>query len=79
VVGELQSLVEQIKSKGRRSSIYIADVSVEDSVKNMVEDIVKEYGGLDVVSQSLSFPARWLKFLCADGCKCWNWETRNDC
>jgi short-subunit dehydrogenase involved in D-alanine esterification of teichoic acids len=53
VVGELESLVEEIKSKGRQSSIHIADVSMEDAVKKMVEDVVKEHGGLDIVSQSI--------------------------
>lgn len=48
-VGELGSLVDEIKSKGRQSSIHIADVSMEDSVKKMVEDVVKEHGGLDVM------------------------------
>lgn len=48
-VGELRSLVDEIKSKGRQSSIHIADVSMEDSVKKMVEDVVKEHGGLDVM------------------------------
>ena len=63
VVGELESLVEQIKSKGRQSSIHIADVSMEDSVKKMVEDVVKEHGGLDVVSQSIFPVAIMFKFL----------------
>lgn len=54
-VGELQGLVEDIKLKGRRSSIHVADVSVESSVKKMVENVVEEYGGLDVVSEGQPF------------------------
>lgn len=63
-VGELGSLVDEIKSKGRQSSIHIADVSMEDSVKKMVEDVVKEHGGLDVVSLSQFFFPRQFQSLC---------------
>lgn len=63
-VGELRSLVDEIKLKGRQSSIHIADVSMEDSVKKMVEDVVKEHGGLDVVSLSQFFFPRQFQSLC---------------
>lgn len=49
--GNLKGLFEEIKAKGRQSSIHVADVSVDKQVKEMIDSIVKDYGGLDVVSQ----------------------------
>jgi NAD(P)-dependent dehydrogenase (short-subunit alcohol dehydrogenase family) len=54
-VGELVDMANEIESKGRQCSIHVADVSIEDSVKKLVENVVKEHGGLDVVSLSQSF------------------------
>jgi NAD(P)-dependent dehydrogenase (short-subunit alcohol dehydrogenase family) len=73
-LGELGSLVEEIKSKGRQSSIHIGDVSMEDSAKKMVEDVVNEHGGLDIVSWScFSLRTRFSVFTYfkfgTDGCK----------
>jgi len=45
----LASLAEEIRSKGRKALEVVADVSVEDEVKGMVESAVKELGGLDVM------------------------------
>ncbi|KAJ6551129.1 NAD(P)-binding protein [Mycena capillaripes] len=45
----LGTLVDQIVAKGRSSSKHIADVSQEDQVKEMVEQVVKQHGGLDVM------------------------------
>ncbi|KAF7369252.1 NAD(P)-binding protein [Mycena venus] len=45
----LDSLVDEIKQKGRKSSKHVADVSQEDSVKEMFDEVVKEHGGLDVM------------------------------
>jgi NAD(P)-dependent dehydrogenase (short-subunit alcohol dehydrogenase family) len=47
---KVKEVSEKIMSLGRKSSVHLADVSVEDQVKNMVEEVVKEHGGLDVVS-----------------------------
>ena len=46
---KLAELVEEIKAKGREASAHVANVSVEEQVKNMMEEVVKIYGGLDVV------------------------------
>lgn len=54
-VGELVVVANEIRSKGRQCSIHVADVSMEDSVKKLVEDVVEQHGGLDVVSLSRSF------------------------
>ena len=45
----LNSLVAEITTKGRRSFALLADVSVEDQVKDMVSSVVTELGGLNVV------------------------------
>lgn len=49
-VDKLEAVAEEIKTKGRKSSTHYADVSVERQVKDMIEAVVKEHGGLDVVS-----------------------------
>ncbi|KAJ7182879.1 NAD(P)-binding protein [Mycena crocata] len=46
---KLETLVDEIKKKGRASSKYVADVSQEEQVKKMVELVVAEHGGLDIV------------------------------
>ncbi|KAJ7779154.1 hypothetical protein B0H16DRAFT_806616 [Mycena metata] len=45
----LDALVDEIKQKGRESAVFIADVSEEEQVKEMVEEAVKKLGGLDVM------------------------------
>jgi len=45
----LDSLVDEIKQKGRKSSKHVADVSQDESVKEMVEEVVKAHGALDVM------------------------------
>jgi len=45
----LESLVKEIESKGRKSIIVVADVTQEDQVKAMVDTTVKDLGGLDVM------------------------------
>ncbi|KAJ7687685.1 NAD-binding protein [Mycena rosella] len=48
-VENLDTLVEEIRKKGRSSSKHVADVSQEDQVKAMVEAVVQQHGGLDVM------------------------------
>ena len=45
------ALCEEIKKMGRSSSVHIADVSIEEQVKTMVDNVVKEHQSLDVVSK----------------------------
>lgn len=47
---ELEELVSQIKAKGRRAIAVFGDVSVEDDVRNAIDKVVADLGGLDVVS-----------------------------
>jgi NAD(P)-dependent dehydrogenase (short-subunit alcohol dehydrogenase family) len=49
---KLEALASEIRRKGRKSIVSIADVSVEADVENMVEKTMLELGGLDVVSPS---------------------------
>lgn len=46
---QLQSVVSEIEAKGRRAIAVPADVSSEEDVKQMVDRVVSELGGLDVV------------------------------
>ncbi|KAJ7850628.1 NAD-binding protein [Mycena olivaceomarginata] len=45
----LDTLVEEIQKKGRASSKHIADVSQDQQVQTLVEEVVKKHGSLDVV------------------------------
>ncbi|KIM92350.1 hypothetical protein PILCRDRAFT_762373 [Piloderma croceum F 1598] len=45
----LDSLAAEIMGKGRRSCTLLADVSIEDQVKNMISVVATELGGLDVM------------------------------
>ncbi|KAJ7097568.1 NAD-binding protein [Mycena epipterygia] len=45
----LDALVDEIQKKGRESSTFVADVSQEEQVKEMVELVVKKLGRLDVM------------------------------
>ncbi|KAK7023163.1 NAD-binding protein [Favolaschia claudopus] len=46
---QLQVLLEEIRKGGGGSSKHIADVSQEEQVKNMVEEVVRQHGSLDVM------------------------------
>jgi NAD(P)-dependent dehydrogenase (short-subunit alcohol dehydrogenase family) len=48
---ELEALRGDLSRSGRESFISLADVSVESEVKEMVEDVANNMGGLDVVCQ----------------------------
>lgn len=47
---QLEGVVSEIQSLGRKSVALIADVSVEEQVKKMVVDTVQSFGCLDIVS-----------------------------
>lgn len=49
-VEKLDLVVQEIQKRSRRSLSIPADVSIEEQVKAMVASVVKELGGLDVVS-----------------------------
>ena len=47
---ELDDVVREIESKGRRSLAVPADVSLEEGVENIIQQVVQKLGSLDVVS-----------------------------
>ena len=49
---ELDVVVREIESKGRRSLSVPADVSLEEDVEKVIQQVVQNLGGLDVVSLS---------------------------
>ena len=49
---ELDALVREIESKGRRSLAVPADISVEPEVEKIVQKAVQDLGSLDVVGSS---------------------------
>ncbi len=49
---ELDDLVREIESKGRRSLAVPADVSLEENVEKIIQQVVQKLGSLDVVSPS---------------------------
>lgn len=49
---ELDDVVREIESKGRRSFTVPADVSLEEGVEKMIQQVVQKLGSLDVVSPS---------------------------
>ncbi|KAJ6482585.1 NAD-binding protein [Mycena sanguinolenta] len=46
---KLDTVVAEIKQKGRESSKHLADVSQDEAVKEMVENVVKHHGSLNVM------------------------------
>ncbi len=51
---ELASLKDEIESKGVRCRSYFCDAAKEDEVKQLIEDVVADFGGIDVVCRSHS-------------------------
>lgn len=49
-----QELVSEIEQKGFRACICVADVSVQAEVSAMIENVVDQLGGIDVVSSSFA-------------------------
>ncbi|KAF5343127.1 hypothetical protein D9758_015217 [Tetrapyrgos nigripes] len=45
----LNSLSEEIRAMGMKSSVHTADVSKEEQVRAMIEGVVETHGGLDVM------------------------------
>ena len=49
---QLRAVADEVEKIGRKSLLVPADVTVEEEVKGMVQEVVKGLGGLDVVSTS---------------------------
>jgi NAD(P)-dependent dehydrogenase (short-subunit alcohol dehydrogenase family) len=48
--GQLEAVAQKVKDAGRRAHWMVGDVSNEASVKESVESVVENLGGVDVVS-----------------------------
>ncbi|KAJ6482557.1 hypothetical protein C8R45DRAFT_1054081 [Mycena sanguinolenta] len=59
----LDELVEEIKKKGRGSSKCIADVSQDEEVKAMIEQVVKQHGSLDVMVANAAILGKEVSFV----------------
>ncbi|KAF7369254.1 NAD-binding protein [Mycena venus] len=59
---KLDVLVEEIQKKGRAGSKHIADVSQDEQVKGMVEQVVEKHGGLDVMVANAGVVGKNLPF-----------------
>ncbi|KAJ6551120.1 NAD-binding protein [Mycena capillaripes] len=46
---KLDAVVAEVQAKGRKGAKCVADVSQDEQVKGMVEQVVEELGGLDVM------------------------------
>ncbi|KAF8258248.1 hypothetical protein EI94DRAFT_1623656 [Lactarius quietus] len=46
---ELDEVIKEIESKGRRTLCLPADISLEPDVERIVQEVVKEFGSLDVM------------------------------
>jgi NAD(P)-dependent dehydrogenase (short-subunit alcohol dehydrogenase family) len=46
---QLEGLAKEIREKGRRCITFCGDMSEEADVKALVDKVVAEFGGLDVV------------------------------
>lgn len=49
---ELDEVVREIENKGRRSLAVPADVSLEEDVEKIIQQVVQKLGSLDVVGPS---------------------------
>ncbi|KAJ6564645.1 NAD-binding protein [Mycena capillaripes] len=48
----LDAVVAEIQAKGRKGAKCVADVSQDEQVKGMVEQVVEELGGLDMIANA---------------------------
>ncbi|KAG1867102.1 hypothetical protein C8R48DRAFT_772297 [Suillus tomentosus] len=53
---QLAAVAGEIEALGRKACIVIADVTIEEEVKNMITDTVKELSGLDVMVANAGIP-----------------------
>jgi meso-butanediol dehydrogenase / (S,S)-butanediol dehydrogenase / diacetyl reductase len=53
-IPHLNSLIDEINSKGRKAVSYVGNITIESNVKEMVELAVTTFGGVDIVRYSSS-------------------------
>ena len=47
--GQLQAVADEIKKMGRKSLAFKADISSQEEVRKLVENVVKEFGTIDIL------------------------------
>ncbi|KAG2067711.1 NAD(P)-binding protein [Suillus decipiens] len=52
----LAAVASEVEALGRKACIVIADVTIEEEVKNMISDTIKELSGLDVMVANAGIP-----------------------
>ena len=49
-LAKAEKVAEYVRGQGGRTKIYRADVSVEEEVKKLIDDVVADFGRLDIIS-----------------------------
>ena len=60
---QLRAVADNIKKIGQRTLLVPGDVTVEEEVKGMVDDVSKELGGLAVVCICYTLFKRFLEYI----------------
>jgi NAD(P)-dependent dehydrogenase (short-subunit alcohol dehydrogenase family) len=68
---QLSAVAKEIEGLGRKTCIVPADVSQEDQVKQMVDSVVEDLGGLDVVCSRANLDLPYVDYHSTDGRKRW--------
>jgi NAD(P)-dependent dehydrogenase (short-subunit alcohol dehydrogenase family) len=55
--GQLEELANEIRAKGRRTTVFCGDMSEEADVKALVDKVVADLGGLDVMVANVGVAA----------------------
>ena len=51
-VGRAQEAVDRVEAEGQRAHVVDCDVTKADQVEAMVDEVVEEFGGIDIVSNN---------------------------
>jgi NAD(P)-dependent dehydrogenase (short-subunit alcohol dehydrogenase family) len=71
-------ILETEQETEQKIVIVTADISKEETVKQLVEQTVELLGSLDVVCEFHSLRAMpWSSFMTVDGCQCWTVHERD--
>jgi 3-oxoacyl-[acyl-carrier protein] reductase len=53
---DVESTAEQIRARGRRALTWTGDVSQSETVGRLVDEVMKTFGGLDVLVNNAAYP-----------------------
>ena len=73
---QIDSVVQEIRKKGRRAISIPGDVSSETEVISMIEKTSSELGGVDIVGSLISSPNVCSCIASLDGRECGHWSYR---